>query len=55
MRKVFAELDPVCANASGFIGIIAAATIIIAAKVIDSFTVVCRVIINIYQKCFMTW
>jgi hypothetical protein len=49
MRKVFAELGPVCANTSGFIGVIAAATIIIAAKVIVSFVVVCRFII-IYIK-----
>jgi hypothetical protein len=56
MRKVFTKLDPVlaslfsidvealCANTSGFIGVIAAAAIIIAAKVIISF-VVCRFII----------
>ena len=59
MRKVFTELDPVlvslfvfvdktlCANTGGFIGVIAAATIIIAAKVIVSFVVRCFII---YQK-----
>jgi membrane protein YdbS with pleckstrin-like domain len=47
MRKVFTELDSVCANTSGFIGVIAAATIIIAVKVIVSFVVCCFII---YQK-----
>ena len=54
MRRVFTaelELDPVCANTSGFTGVIAAATITTTAKVIESLIVVCRFII-IYTRTF---
>jgi hypothetical protein len=57
MRKVFTELvlDPapvllfvfveaLCANTSDFIGVIAAATIIITAKVIANFIACCFII-----------
>jgi hypothetical protein len=51
-RKVFTESDPVCANTSGFIGVIAAATITMAAKVMISLIVVCRFVIMYIPKMF---
>jgi hypothetical protein len=52
MRKVFTELDPVCANTSDIIGVTAAAAITMAAKIIEIFIVVCRFIIIIYTRTF---